>query len=264
VIDAGAEVNGGEAWEAFQATRHRLEPPLCPTPGVIAAMRDAVGSPALPILLLGVTPAIVAAFDNLVVIDWSAAARGAVADAKPLDGNWLDPRLDESSLGGALGDGSLTCLSWPDDYALLFATLARLLAPGARAAIRCYAAPERRDVPDALVAEALSGRGGGFAAFKWRLAMTLALDPNVPVAAIKQSFDALIPDRNALAAATGWTPAAIDDVDAYGHVGLTYSFPTRRQLLACARPFFVAAEFVETEGYELAERCPLLILKRGY
>jgi len=255
-------VSGGEAWEAFQARRHRLEPPLCPTPGVIAAMRDVVGDPAKPILLLGVTPGIVAAFDNLVVIDWSAAARGVVADARPLDGDWLDPQLDDASIGGALGDGSLTCLSWPDGYARLFATLARLLVPGAKAAIRCYAAPERTDAPDALVAEAFAGRGGGFAAFKWRLAMAMAHDPNVPVVAIRQSFDGLVPDRDALAAATGWTRAAIDDVDAYGRVDLTYSFPTRGQLLDCARPYFPTAEFVETEGYELAERCPLLVLRQ--
>jgi len=262
-MDMGCvETRDGTAWDAFQTRRHRLEPPLCPTPGVIEAMRVAIGEGDAPILLLGVTGAIVDAFDNLIVVDWSAAARGSVSSARPIDGDWRDPPLPDASCGAALGDGSLTCLAWPRDYARLFAMLRRLLRPGGRAAIRCYAAPEVSETPERVLADAR--QSGGFAAFKWRLAMALAseTDQNVPVAAIKQCFDALVPDRAALAAATGWTRAAIDDVDAYAGSALAYSFPTRRQLNDAGRAVFAGADFVETHGYDLAERCPLLVLRR--
>jgi len=261
--DNGGEAPAGAAWDAFQVRRHRLEPPLCPTPAVIAAMHAAIGDPAGPILLLGVTPAIIAAFDDLVVVDWSAAARDAVGEARPVDGDWLDPPLERRLFAAALGDGSLNCLAG-DDHARLFATLGRLLASGGRAAIRCYVAPDLCETADQVLADVLARRSEGFAAFKWRLAMTLASEdrPDVPVAAIKQSFDALVPDRDALAAATGWPRAAIDDVDAYQASALAYSFPTRRRLLDRARRFFADAALVETDGYDLAERCPLLVLRR--
>jgi SAM-dependent methyltransferase len=231
---------------------------------VIEAMRDALGDGASPIFLLGVTPAIVAAFSDLVVVDWSPAARSAVAD-QALDGDWLDPPMAAASCGGALGDGSLTCLSWPADYTRLFAMLGRVLRPGGRVAIRCYTAVEPRERPAEVLAAAMACAIDGFAAFKWRLAMALCTgaDSNVPVAAIKQSFDSLVPDRDRLAAATGWARAAIDDIDAYGGTAISYSFPTRAQLLDQIDPLFGAAHFVETAGYPLAERCPLLVTHRA-
>jgi SAM-dependent methyltransferase len=215
-----------------------------------------------------VTPAIVAAFEDLVVIDWSRTARGTVAERdriRAIDGDWLTLPLLPASCGGALGDGSLSCLAWPSDYARLFDALGRVLRPGAYAVIRCYASPEGEEQPEQIVADAMAGKIAGFAAFKWRLAMALVTDaePNVPVAAIKDRFDALIPDRDALAAATHWTRAAVDDVDAYGGTVLRYSFPTRRQIVEQVGPAFASAGFVETQDYELAERCPLLVLKRG-
>jgi len=255
---------GGAGWDAFQMRRHRLEPPLCPTPGVIAAMRAAIGGSDGPILLLGATPAIVEAFDDLIVVDWSAAARGNIAPAGAVDGDWLDPPLADASFGAALGDGSLSCLAWTD-YPRLFATLGRLLCAGGRAAIRCYASPAVRETPAQLLADAMAGQGEGFAAFKWRLAMTLVSEaqPDVPVVAIKRCFDGLVPDRDALCAATGWARAAVDDLDAYGGSALAYSFPTRAQLIERSRSYFPGAVFVETQGYDLAERCPLLVLRRG-
>ena len=55
-------------------------------------------------------------------------------------------------------------------------------------------------------------------------------DRNVAVVDILGAFDALVPDRGALAVRTGWSPAVIDTIDAYRGSDLRYSFPTQAEL----------------------------------
>lgn len=270
----GAAIEGDDhevaGWAAFQRRRAALRPPLRPTAEVVAAMRRLTAPAAGPTLILGLTPELLASVGEWLAADWSATA---IADARAaesprrrcLQADWRALPITPASCGAAIGDGSLSCLAWPGDYGRLSAELARVLAPGAVVAIRCYATPDEGERIGDVAAAALAGAGGGFHAFKWRLAMALAAahGPNLPVSAIADAFDALLPDRAALAAAAGWSLDQIAEIDAYQGSALAYSFPTRRQILGAIGPGFVAARFIETEGYELAERCPLLVLERA-
>jgi hypothetical protein len=265
MIEYGASTSG-EAWNSFQARRYRLEPPLCPTQGVVDGMRAALGGAEPPILLLGVTPAIVEGFADLVVVDRSVDALGEIADAPgahAVASDWLDLQLPPASIGAVLGDGSPTCLAWPSEYGQMFNALSRIMRPGGVGAIRCYATPDTPEAAAHIVADAMAGRIESFDAFKWRLAMALVTEtqPNILVTRIRDLFDFLVPDRAALATATGWARATIDDIDAYRDSTLSLSFPKRHQLLDTIGPDF-SAGFIETEGYPLAERCPLLVLRR--
>jgi hypothetical protein len=86
--------------------------------------------------------------------------------------------------------------------------------------------------------------------------------PNVPVSEIRDTFERWFPDRAALEAETGWPREEIDTIDNYAGSNAIYGFATRRQMLDIVPAEFVNARFVDVGSYELAERCPLLVLER--
>ena len=88
-------------------------------------------------------------------------------------------------------------------------------------------------------------------------------EPNVPVREIRDVFERWFPDRAALAAERAWPRDEIDTIDMYAGSDANYSFASRRQFLEIVPPEFTNARFVDVGSYELAERCPLLVLDRA-
>ena len=95
-------------------------------------------------------------------------------------------------------------------------------------------------------------------------AMAIAEAPDflVPVGDILDAFNILFPDRSALAGATGWERSAIDTLDAYVGAWHSLSFPTRRAIEELGSGRFSDCRFIESAGYPLAERCPLVVWTR--
>jgi hypothetical protein len=83
----------------------------------------------------------------------------------------------------------------------------------------------------------------------------------LPLADFARAFDALFPDRAALAAMTGWGMDEIDLVDALKTAAYSAAYPTAAALRAEARAVFAEPRFIESHGYPLAERCPVLVLE---
>ena len=109
----------------------------------------------------------------------------------------------------------------------------------------------------------MTAKIGSFHAFKWRFAMAMvaqARNANIGVADIRARFNSLMPERNELSAAAGWTRAQIDTIDTYADVQYQLSFPA----LADIRGTF-SSTFREIDvmygSYELAECCPILVLQ---
>jgi hypothetical protein len=84
-------------------------------------------------------------------------------------------------------------------------------------------------------------------------------DPNVRVETILRVFNREFPDREVLRLATGWTPRAIAQIDEYDGLPDVFSFATANQLLTLAGSYG-DVRLVGVNGYELAERCPLLVM----
>jgi hypothetical protein len=84
----------------------------------------------------------------------------------------------------------------------------------------------------------------------------------LPVTDILGAFDAVVPDRAALAARLGWPRAAIDAVDVYRGSALVYSFPTLDEVRAALAPWFTE-HTCHVPAYELGDRCPTLVLTRA-
>ncbi|MBA2933135.1 class I SAM-dependent methyltransferase [Sphingomonas sp. CGMCC 1.13654] len=244
-----------------------LRPPQCPTPYVRDTIRALLAERPGPALQLGVTPAIADASAGGVAIDWNPdmlrlAWPGDSATHRAEVGNWLDLRFSNASFATAFGDGSLTMLDWPADYRLLMRSLGRVLRPGGRLVLRCFVRPDACEAIGDLAAEVLAGKVDHFGAFKLRLNMaTAAIDGRVyvPVADIHAQFEAHLPDRAAIETATGWGAAEFAAIDAYRDAGSHLSYATRAEI-ASTLPEGATHRFVETEGYPLADRCPLLVV----
>ena len=90
--------------------------------------------------------------------------------------------LAPSSLDLAMGDGSLSTLRYPDEYATVLGELGRVLRRGSRCVIRCFMQVESRETTDEVFADLSRGRIGNFHVLKWRLMMALQPDATMVLA----------------------------------------------------------------------------------
>jgi SAM-dependent methyltransferase len=244
-----------------------LKPPLRPHPNVASAIRRLLPETDRPILLLGVTPELAVIPRRTLAVDWSermiaVAWPGDNDDRRVIMADWRALPLEAASVPAAIGDGSITMLQFPEDVSLLLEQLRRVIEPGGRAVIRCFTTPEEGESLEQVVDAALSGECS-FHAFKLRLNMASALEAglqNMPCDSVFRCFQTLFPDRQELAEASGWSLDEIAEIDAYDGSPYVQCYPRRSELMGIMPSWIAQASFAETEGYPLAERCPLLVI----
>jgi SAM-dependent methyltransferase len=250
---------------------HRQQEPGSPRFAEIAAgVKGQVSAVRGRILLLGVTPMLADIGSDVTAVDrnhavvrtrWigNAPSRRVVI----ADWRWLPFGAGVFSVG--IGDGSICALQYPDDVGAVYENLSRVLRAGGRFVCRVYLTPDAGESVAEVARAAWQGRCRSFLYFKFRLAMAIAAEqsePSVPVQSIHAAFHAQFPDRDRLAEATGWDRSEIDNIDHYQGSPEIYNFPTRRQALSMVPSDFVNARFVPVGSYELAERCPLLVMEK--
>ncbi len=252
-------------WQDFAKQWNRLGSPLRPCAEDVENFRLAMGNKPGRCLLLGVTPELAELAPNLTAIDNSAAMIDALWQSKhpALLGDWLQLPFNSSSFDNIVGDGCLTLLEYPVQHENFFAQLSRVIAPGGRIFLRLFVSPEQRESREEVCAEALNGKMKSFHAFKWRLSMAIAAETtnhNLHVAETLATFNRFIPDRTQLASVTGWRTDEIETIDFYRDSTARYSYPTLSQVRD-----MIPNSLIETGllygHYELAERCPILILQ---
>ena len=253
-------------WDA--GYRSRLAPPLTPHRDDVENARKALGQCAGLHLLLGVTPEYGELTEGMVAVDrrgvvisdlWVPAfpGRGAVR------ANWMQLPFRSQSFAAVIGDGCLNALEGTMLYERMFDQLRRILKPDGRLALRTFVTPEQAETCDFVCRQAMNAGIGSFHAFKWRFAMAMVAqsgNAKIRVAEVLARLNELIPNRDELAAAAGWTSASIATIEAYRGSQIEVSFPALPEV---RRSF--AADFREVDlmygSYELAERCPILVLE---
>ncbi len=259
-------------WSLHAQNWARVGPPLRPCAEDIAIVeaevaRHAAGR-AIRALILGVTPELIALRlppgSTVVAVDREPAMVAALFAPAPgttaVIGDWLALPVSDASCDVVAGDGGASMLAFPDQYRALAAELARVVRRGGIVVMRLFAAPEP---PESLAdVRAALATIGSFDALKWRIAMALPSSSRaVPVRAIRDAFDQLVPDRADLAARMGWRRDVIDHIDVYRDSPASYSFPTVAEVSAV-----VSAHLVEVgrhvPAYELGDRCPTLVWQR--
>lgn len=261
---------GRNHWEDMARKWARLRPPLRPNAEVAEAVRAELAPLPGPTLLLGVTPELATIATPLVGIDRNpgmiaCAWPGNVAGRQAVQGDWLAMPLAGDSVANAIGDGSFNTQAWPDGYGQLFAELHRVLKRGARLVVRNFTTPDSGETLEAVREAVLARRIVSLHALKWRLAMAVVAQsgmPTIPVTRIRDAFRAIFPDPAALMAATGWTEDEIDTIEVYKDSVVSLSFPTLAQFGRTVPATFTAPRLVRSGGYEMAERCPILVLER--
>lgn len=222
------------------------------------------------ILILGVTPEIVQldwpGHATLVAVDSSATMIDTLWHPHPtrpsevILARWQDLPLADASVDAAVGDGSLNALTELEDYGVVARQVARALRPSGRVALRCFVRPDGREDLESLMKIAEAGDFPTVGAFRLRLAMALTDDAGVlRVADLARTFIELMPDRDRLAGAAGWSRVDIDRIDADIGSPLRFTFPTLDQLRGAVSPHLALADR-RHGSYTQAHLCPTLLL----
>lgn len=250
-------------WPLHARNWARVGPPLRPCAedvGLVAARITR----RVDALVLGVTQELVAmplpAGSSLTCVDRDPAMIDALftprADCRAVVGDWLALPLVDAAMDLAIGDGAASVLAYRTDYTVFAAELSRVVRRGGEVVLRLFAITRPETLDDVRAA---LPRIGSFHALKWRIAMAIqSPGRSVAVAAIRDAFDLLVPDRAALAARTGWPREVIDHIDVYRGSPAHYSFPTVDEVSAAFAPHLVEISR-HTPGYELGERCPTVV-----
>lgn len=223
------------------------------------------------LLVLGVTP-------EVIQLDWPLAAHVVAVDSSAamiastwrphkslrssvVCARWQDMPVPSAAFDAVVGDGSLNALPSLDDYGPVLRQVARTLKPGGVFVLRCFVKPDDIETPEHVLAQARAGAFPTTAAFRMRFAFAVTgTDGSIGLAHMRGVFNALVPDRDDLAAATGWPRDHIDRVDADKDSGVKLTFPTQSQFVALAKPFF-ELESSMRGTYLLSDQCPTQLFR---
>lgn len=269
-MTAAADIDDGARPRDFHHRWPTLQPPLRPHGDVVAAVNGLIGACADPILLLGVTPELAAIRRAMIAVDWSRdmialAWPGDTAVRQAILGDWKALPVGNGSVGAVIGDGILTMLNWPQEAAVVASEIQRVLRPGGRAVLRCFATPEQPETIDYV--GQLSSKGL-MPYHEWRLRFNMAAaraDGHVSItsARLYELYEADWPNRRDYIDACGWPGEALAEIDAYRESAYIHSYPKRSEISELVSQVWTGhAQFVETSGYPGAEHCPLLVLDR--
>ena len=256
-------------WQNLAKQWNRLGSPLRPCAEDVNNFHAAMGNDPGRCLLLGVTPELAVIAPQLTAIDNSTAMIEALwspqhPDKPAIPGDWLDMPFADGSFDTLIGDGCLVLLSHPSQHAPFFAQGNRVLTPGGKLLLRVFVGAEQGERREQVCDDALNGKMKSFHAFKWRLSMAIAsesIDFNVNVAETCDTFDRLIPDRKKLAATTGWTMDDIETIDFYRDSTARYCYPPLSQVRKILPNTLKETALIHGQ-YELADRCPILVLEK--
>ncbi|GAB7128656.1 class I SAM-dependent methyltransferase [Silvimonas sp. JCM 19000] len=257
-------------WREHAAQWQQIAAPLRPGPEDIALMRTGldVDPAANRGLLLGMTQELWGLGDMTGVDRDPAMVQRRRAQAgsngQEVQADWRDLPFSPARFDFAVGDGALNNVDYSDEYRLVLSQLTRVLRPRGRVALRVFVRPEAAESMRDVFTAARAGAIGSFHAFKWRLAMALCSaqgDANIAVADIHHYFAEHAPDRDELAARAGWPRPVLDTIDVYAQSTLVYSFPTLAEVRACYDQGWQEISVAHGQ-YELAERCPVLVLQK--
>lgn len=255
-----------EAWPGLVLGRPVL-PTLRPDAAAVAAISSAIDRHDRRVLLLGVSPELYGLGRDLTAIDAdpdqiAIAWAGDRKDRRAVLDDWRTMAPCWGPFTAACGDGTLNALDWPFGLRAMFRQLARLLAPQARVAIRCWLTPDRPETLHEVRAAGLAGRVSNLGELVLRVAMARpdpGDGPRLDAAAILAAFDRAFPDRAELARAMRCDPAELDGIDAARDSAAIRSYPTRQELLNLLPPAFASPRFVPAARHPLAERCAVFI-----
>jgi SAM-dependent methyltransferase len=274
--------DAGTHWQTFAAQWALLGPPLRPcaedvsiTQEMLAAEPEVFGAGAKRrAWLLGVTPEI-ATLNwpqgvELFAVERVQAMIGSVwsgdTDSRhAICADWLRPPFADESFDLAIGDGCLTHVGFPDGLSRLLVSVRRCLRRDGYLMLRLFCRSDVAETPDAVIAALQSGAISSIHVFKWRLAMSLqgmTDAPDVAVDSVWRIWNGSGIDAHALAEVRGWPPAQVETMEFYRGSPARYNFMRFDATIGHLRHAGFDLITMRTGNYELAECCPLVLLRK--
>lgn len=263
-------------WDKKQLVSLLVRPPWHPSAEDVSFVRAmtarALAAYAAPaILVLGMTRQLVQAEwpsnASVTAVDASAGIVASMWKVHPtlpsraVCASWQSMPFGDGTFGAVVGDGSLNALPDLEEYPRVFAEIARVLRGDGVLVLRCFLRPDAIEAPEDVIAKAHSGAFPTTAAFRFRFCLSLAREnASVDLATLHDMFNALVPDRDALARVTGWPRTDIDRVDVDKDSKVRFTFPTEAELVNVTQAAFSLAR-MERGTYAQAEQCPTILFR---
>lgn len=278
-FDDAEAVQPGGHWLEIARRWHQVGPPLRPSVQDVAFCTKAVrrwasvhGAPRA--LILGVTP-------ELYRLPWPTGTELSAVDRTPamIEAVWPGPRsavvhadwtelpLDAGSRDLVLCDGGNILLSYPHGQHRFVQALQRVVAPRGLCIFRLFVPPAQRESPAAVLCELLAGRIPNLNILKLRLGMALqeSSERGVQLAHVWDALQRAAPDFSRLAARLGWPLDHLLAIDTYRGCSSRYHFLSITEVcrLFTEHPGGFTFAAMEVPAYELGERCPTVVFRRG-
>jgi SAM-dependent methyltransferase len=234
-------------------------PPLVPNYEVIDYLKSQIDSDANT-LVLGVTREFYQAFNYITAVDREPAMiervwLGNTSNKHAILDNWLTVDLPSNYFDAVLGDGSINMLVDTKEIQAVVDRCREWLRPNGKFICRMFTRPNAPVIRERLLAE-VANPTMGWTAFRRLVPMVLAHEQGafVPWARVYDFFNEMFPDRSRLP----FTLKEISRMDAYKDVTTSTWFPTRKEILN----LLPDAEFVDVGTYDIADTCPMMIIKK--
>ncbi len=228
----------------------------------------------LSVLLLGVTPEItnmvwpsnthLLAVDHMMDMVKHVWTGNSKIKANAICSDWVKLPLQQKWADIIIGDGCFTLLDYPNQYLQALHSLKMVMADGAYLALRLFVQARKPETSNVVFNDLYKGKIANFHVFKWRLAMSMqrAISQGVCVGDIWERWNQEGKSNKNLAQQLNWPIDEINTINTYKNSDAIYYYPdvdVIRELFS--RDFYEVDNIVE--NYELADRCPLLILKKN-
>ncbi len=224
--------------------------------------------------LLGVTREIAAA-RWLGDIDFVAAERvqamidsawpGNTGHRWAIRADWLNAPFSDESFDLVIGDGCLTVVGYLDGLAALLASVHRCLRRDGQLMLRLFCRPDVAETPEEVMTALRAGEIGSIHAFKWRLAMAVQGAAGAHDVGLHDAWTVWDEPRwnaRTVAEGLGWSPAQVGTIEFWRGSSARYVFMRFDEAVGHLHRAGFDLVVARTGSYELAERCPLLLLRK--
>lgn len=186
---------------------------------------------------------------------------GAPDGASAILADWSALPVESEDVDLVAADGALACLDFSDGVANVLAEIRRILRHDGRFVVRTFLRPVTDETIEAILADLHAGRIGNPAVLKIRVAAALHEDglAGLSMRRFRRRWHEIFPDVEATARQFGWPAIQLDVLQSYDTEDLIITYPTLEELRDAVAPYFQELECV-LGSYELAERCPTLVL----
>jgi SAM-dependent methyltransferase len=263
-------------WDSLASQFQHQQPPLRPCAEdagviqrIIQEQNRQYSQTNTNVLLFGVTPEIVnLAWPTntfLVAVEKSQPMIDLVWPGNILHqrqvirGNWLDAKLKRHSFDFIVGDGFLTALSYPKEYAQIADRIFQWLKPDGLLIARLFIRVSKKETFAKILADLKANRIARFDILKWRLAMAIqrTTQEGVIVDDIYRTWNKIEKELPHLSEQTGWPRLTVDTIKLYAGRMNRYAFPTIEELKNIFSAHLKLVS-ITIPTYDFGQHCPIL------